>query len=206
MGNLSTPGHRPWLNTAYQRPIRTYICPSDPSLPPGGMGTIQVATWIDSMALTSYAANAQVFGQVDTSTGTLLNWQGQGRLPNTIPDGLSNTIMFGERYGLCGYYMNVPTNGLGGTAWDWWGFDSDQPAFAISFAPYAIGPTSKFQHRPSTMDPLQCDVFLASTPHTSGMQVCLADGSVRTISAQITPDTWWAACTPYGGEKLGPDW
>jgi hypothetical protein len=51
----------------------------------------------------------------------------------------------------------------------------------------------------------QCDRRLASTPHNV-MQVALADGSVRTLSASITPQTWAAALTPAGGEVLANDW
>jgi prepilin-type processing-associated H-X9-DG protein len=47
---------------------------------------------------------------------------------------------------------------------------------------------------------------LTSTPHSAGMMVCLADGSVRLVSPGISGATWWAACTPRGGEVLGADW
>jgi hypothetical protein len=38
------------------------------------------------------------------------------------------------------------------------------------------------------------------------MIVALADGSVRTIHPGISPETFWAAVTPAGGEVLGADW
>jgi hypothetical protein len=38
------------------------------------------------------------------------------------------------------------------------------------------------------------------------MQVGLADGSVRTLSQGMSAATWWAGCTPSGGEVLGSDW
>jgi hypothetical protein len=38
------------------------------------------------------------------------------------------------------------------------------------------------------------------------MQVALADGSVRTLSAGMAPATWAAALTPNGGEILTNDW
>jgi hypothetical protein len=35
------------------------------------------------------------------------------------------------------------------------------------------------------------------------MQVALADGSVRQLQKRTT--TWWALCTPNGGETPGGD-
>jgi hypothetical protein len=38
------------------------------------------------------------------------------------------------------------------------------------------------------------------------MVITLADASVRTLAAGMSGQTWWAACTPAGGESLGADW
>jgi hypothetical protein len=51
-----------------------------------------------------------------------------------------------------------------------------------------------------------CDPTRASTGHTAVILAGLVDGSVRTISAGLSPTTWWWACTPAGGEVLGSDW
>jgi prepilin-type processing-associated H-X9-DG protein len=51
-----------------------------------------------------------------------------------------------------------------------------------------------------------CSYKFPSTPHPGGMQVGMADGSVRNVAPSITPATWWAACTPAAGDLLGPDW
>jgi hypothetical protein len=26
------------------------------------------------------------------------------------------------------------------------------------------------------------------------------------VNSEVSPDTWWAACTPRGGDMLGGDW
>jgi len=77
------------------------------------------------------------------------------------------------------------------------------PALANQGAPNALFAQSKFQVRPPQGD---CDPTRAATSHTGGIQVGLADGSVRTLSPSISGDTWWAAVTPRGGEVLGADW
>lgn len=201
-GNNSSPSNRPWLNR--WTPISTYICPADYSIPTSGIGaSIVVAGWTDNPSLTSYAANAQVFAQVDASFNVGDRWTYRARLGSTIRDGTSNTIMFAERLGTCGYYQNntAYAAGSGGCVWNWWGDDSALP----DFARLAIGTASMFQVAPTPYE-TTCNPFLASTAHTGGIQVALCDGSVRSLIATMTPTTWWAACTARGGETLGSDW
>jgi type II secretory pathway pseudopilin PulG len=71
----------------------------------------------------------------------------------------------------------------------------------------SIGPDSKplFKPMPFEGPDSKCDPRLASTGHDA-LQVGMADGSVRGVSANISGLTWWAACTPSGGETLGSDW
>ncbi len=51
-----------------------------------------------------------------------------------------------------------------------------------------------------------CDPTRAQSPRAGGILTLLADGSVRGVSSSISGTTWWAACTPAGGEVLGGDW
>jgi prepilin-type processing-associated H-X9-DG protein len=84
------------------------------------------------------------------------------------------------------------------------------PAFALVAwvglgAPGVIGPASKFQVQPSPYLG-NCDPTRTSTAHAGGIMVCLADGSVRSVAPGVSGATWWAACTPSGGEALPSDW
>jgi prepilin-type N-terminal cleavage/methylation domain-containing protein len=206
-GNNSSQGYRPWNNRWY--PIKTYICPSDPSIPATGLGAnIQLSSWTDSPSLCSYASNAQVFATVDINGNIISSslWEGSSRIPTSIPDGTSNTIFFAERYGTCGRYMNSGSYGAGsgGCVWNWWSTDSAAAAFA-AWGGNSIGPASKFQVQPLPYQ-TACNPLVTNTPHTGAMQVCLGDASVRSVSPNVSPGTWWAACTPAGGETLGSDW
>ena len=67
---------------------------------------------------------------------------------------------------------------------------------------YGIAPNT-IQVRPLSNP---CDPTLPSTRHIGGMNVTLADGSVRSVSATISFATWTALTTPAGGEVFGSDW
>ena len=138
----------------------------------------------------SYAANYQIFS-IYSEDG----WQGApAALPKSIPDGLSNTILFAERYYSCG--------SEGGSYWATGNYHV--PTMAM-FAYAVTGPESLFQMTPNPYE-TACDPALAQTPHPGGMSVALADGSVRTLSPSLSAATWWAACTPDGNDPLDPDW
>jgi hypothetical protein len=56
---------------------------------------------------------------------------------------------------------------------------------------------------PIPLSPSYCDPTVAQTPHSGGMLVGLADGSVRTLSSGMSTSAYWAAVTPLGGEVFG---
>lgn len=205
----------PGNNGVYSQPVKTFLCPSDPSAGADGVVTINGVAF----GASSYAPNARVIG--DRIAGSP---QGKARIPADIPDGLSNTILFAEKYARCTNTTLAPQFQDGGTAWansgapqfPWQpppmspprlGF---APAFAVRGfaavgAPNAIGEASIFQVQPTPFLG-NCDPTRASTAHTGGILVGLADGSVRTLAPTMSGETWWAAVTPEVGEVLGSDW
>jgi prepilin-type N-terminal cleavage/methylation domain-containing protein len=185
-------------NGVFTNAVTVLVCPSDPTTRAGQATDNQGQTW----GASSYAGNAQVFCVVDPTNGVLTDAQGTPSLVKSFPDGTSNTILLAEKYARC----TDATFTEGGA---FWAYDVMgptvqplHPAYAVSWTAGSIGPSSKFQVRPAAGN---CDPTRTSTAH-QGMNVGLVDGSVRVLAASISGTTWWAACTPAGGETLGSDW
>jgi prepilin-type N-terminal cleavage/methylation domain-containing protein len=212
----------PGNNNVYCQRVAVFLCPSDPSVE---TGVVTIEGY--SFAMSCYGGNALMSTQNDYSTYPPTTITPQGKITLTaITDGTSNTIHHGEKYARCSTTSSAipPPFRDGGTAWGYvtsplfpWqpapmilpgkafqpGFTI--PALALRGAPNAIGPGSKFQVQPTPFLG-NCDPTRASTAHPGGMVTGLVDGSVRTLSPSMNPNTWWAAITPSGGEVLGSDW
>ena len=189
----------------YYRPIKTYICPSDPSVSNGMSMTTNGGA--NGFAVSCYSANYLVFGN-PAGSWDYYCVQGKSYFPRSVPDGLSNTICFGEIYGSCSLSSNP---GSGGSAASLWA-DSTLPWRPImchntpaknvnpGYAPcylFQVQPTPYFG---------ACDPSRGQSSHTAGMNVALADGSVRFVSQGISASTWALACDPRDGLVLGSDW
>ncbi len=205
-------------NAVHKEVIKTYLCPSDPSL-----GNNQSP---DGWALCSYAANALAFSKAtcdksgDPMTcyvhGPLVT--GGKKLPASFPDGMSNTIFWTEKYGICSPNGN---GNDGGTQWAsrfepqtnaFIGYGVGKPDLAYGSnqpdeqaAVYGTG--GYFQVQPIPwLGSGGCKPGVASTGHTGGIVAALGDGSVRVCAKGMTPQTWWMAIVPDDGNPLPSDW
>jgi prepilin-type N-terminal cleavage/methylation domain-containing protein len=193
--------------SGWQNPtLKVYLNPLDPSryiesqIPPDS-----------GLAITSYAANAQVF---DGSPSI-----------HSVTDGLSNTIFVSEHYGwACGesfFFGFRYDHGAHGRRFG--EFPNPRPTFADGgpnvgrgiencrdFYPITTGnpPQSRslnkltFQHTPTVQ---KCDPRLLQSSSYRGLQVAMGDGSVRLISPKISEGAFWGQITPRGGEVIFAD-
>jgi prepilin-type N-terminal cleavage/methylation domain-containing protein len=209
----------PGNNKVYSQRLAIFLCPSDPSVGPDGVVAINGVPF----GASCYGANALVAGKADlTTTPFTVNSQGMARIPADFTDGTSNTLLHAEKYARCTNTTMAPQFQDGGTAWahsaalpfPWQPPPMSlptkpfQPGFCIpglanQGAPNALGPTSRFQVQPTQGS---CDPTRAATAHAGGIQVGLADGSVRTLAPSLSGTTWWAAVTPRDNDMLGSDW
>ena len=207
MGASAAGGFGAEFNPVSTTRVKFFVCPSDYTVE-----WLTDGNWAPG-GNASYAANFQVFGNsnlVDDHTG--LAPQGRARIPASFPDGTANTLLFAERYahGVDGNERN--------NVWDHWDrYNEDTPGFVMRGLVNTVGqldqldgPGSRFQVAPrDTPEPGGTNNYswrVAQTSHPGGMNVALADGSARTLSPSMSGETWWAACTPAGGELPGPDW
>ncbi len=173
------------------RSASLYRCPTDPSYDafPDNLET--------DPGTCSYAVNMIAFA-------------GDPNLRTSFPDGTSTTIALAERYAQCARRFNVTEN-LEGL---FFGPPDMTHMRRATFADRDLGdvlppaagqpaPVKTFQLTPR---PLDCDWTIAQAPHTGGLTVAMVDGSVRTVSPQVSAATFWAAVTPASGEALGADW
>ncbi len=166
----------------YYQVVKLFIAPGDPSmpsnyLPDGYRGGI------------SYAANYFVFGDEMGGYGIPKTLDGAASIPDSIPDGVANTVAFGERLTNCtGLYPRA------------WGRDEPQSPYS----PYVFTLQSLPGFDPNylrTCNPYGYDMF------SSGIiLVGLMDGSVRSVTRGISLQTWSSALLPDDRKPLGPDW
>jgi prepilin-type N-terminal cleavage/methylation domain-containing protein len=204
--NSLTRGNSPpgaYCGGEYFVPVKTFLCPSDPSVGPNGLSQT-TAGGANGFAASCYSANYLVFGNPNASSDYYCV-QGNAVIPTTIPDGLSNTIFFSEIYASCGN-SGSPAN----AAASLWA-DSTLPWRPImchntpskNVNP-GYAPCFMFQVQPNPFN--NCDASRGQTSHTNVMNVGLGDGSIRSVSSGISIATWATACDPRDGNVLGSDW
>jgi prepilin-type N-terminal cleavage/methylation domain-containing protein len=214
----SPDGYNPlWaVGTTAKAEIKGFACPSDSSMPAGGT----------ALGLTSYLCNPLVLGYslfqgpssyfpngyYECSFGV------NPSIPATIPDGTSNTIMWGEGIALC---QNNPYNFATANYWCWdntaagyyFGFGSPYTGVPSYFPQAPTGSQEVFINYPYTyfqtgVNQNTCVTFGAgyASGHTASVTVGMADGSARNVTTGVSQATFGLALIPNDGSPLPADW
>jgi prepilin-type N-terminal cleavage/methylation domain-containing protein/prepilin-type processing-associated H-X9-DG protein len=218
-----------WNNSSYTIIVKSWICPSDPSVTQPGFCP-QNPGGPPYPAATSYSLNALALGPTQTLSppGTVpplaqlangvnnvpiyVPWAGANNyyanIPSSFPDGLSNTIFGVDKYTFCNMTGAAAFNGsncdnptCGGQNWS----DPELDYFTPTFGWYKVGPAAQmFQVTPNPN--FGCDPMRPSSPHIGGINVVMGDGSVRMVSQGTSVNTWFIALVPNDGAPMGADW
>jgi prepilin-type N-terminal cleavage/methylation domain-containing protein/prepilin-type processing-associated H-X9-DG protein len=186
-----------------------FLCPSDPNSA-AGRGVKDGVGGPTNWGTSSYVGNYNTFGNpfaANSATGFGTNDGFRVQGSNTIqgfPDGSSNTVLFGERYTNCADAGGNVYTSLWADSSERWrpamGFDNIQRSALVT----GYSATPMFQVRPDWRS--GCDPVRTQTAHPNGMNVALADGSVRPVSGSVSLATWQNACNPADGQVLGSEW
>jgi len=186
--------------------VKTFQCPSDPSMS-NGFSAYQINAWAGS----SYGFNTLVVGTtpvVENTGWTSVNSQ---YTVATIPDGTSNTVLAGEKYAACNGGGNLwawPGGGIQGWSGNDWGPTIVNPPAGVLTSPITHN-SGNWNQPPltgvSNWNSGNCDRYRPTSMH-SVCNCLLADGSVRGVSRAVSQATWLMAVTPNDGAVLGSDW
>ncbi len=184
--------------------VRTLICPSDITGDPSGVdklslipGKMPESTW----GANCYAANYLLFGMVKDA-----------KLPESVPDGLSRTIIFTEKAPIC---ADAASGRQGGNLWAVPAFFPSDPqarfnyASSIGYDPADANPTKPYSVRLFQIEPArgQCDPTLAQSPHDGGINVAMGDGSALHCQVRVAQNVVRVTdALPYRGDQFSKGW
>src|SRR5262245_26723648 len=168
--------HGIWVDGIHQATFKVLRCPADP--------TSQAGLVYNHWGSTNYLANFNAWS-LKESVGL---WSNPVRFAN-FEDGTSNTVLFGEGYADCDRIGRIALY-----AWFYHNFGLDW---------YQQRNTLMFQNSP---EPRLCDNWRCQSGHNGGINVALADGSVRYVASGISQSAWTAVLIPYDGRNGGNDW
>ena len=178
-GCLDSIGHGIWMDGAHNAAYKILHCPADPTRT-NDAGTVYGGYW----GATNYLANYNAW----VSNRNIGLW-GQAVSFANFTDGTSNTVLFGEGFQDCDRVGRIALY-----SWFYHNFGLDW---------YQQPNTLMFQTNPQAS---ACDNWRTQSGHPMGVQVGLADGSVRVVRSGISQATWDSVLLPRDGVPPGNDW
>ena len=197
--------------------IPVFLSSLDPSQTNGGQEAQNFMANVRVFTNTGWACGARLYSDptytnaVQCSPGGYSNHPyGSSAALGRIPDGESNTIAFATGYMNCGpdsilavgagqrfYYVSAA-----GQYGSFFGMPVPRAGATSTMPPPPTQPVFQVLPAMDWCGSTEVPQALLST----GISVGLLDGSVRMVSASISPSTWYAAMQPNDGRPLEPEW
>jgi prepilin-type processing-associated H-X9-DG protein len=189
-------------------PVALYFCPTRRRPVALSGGSWQVFPY--PRAMTDYAGNGGAgrneggpwFGFGEDGVVVRQSLDGKNsviRRPAHITDGLSNTIMVGEKLLNANYIFETEPNDNDGYTTGW---DDD----IVRWGGPEIGPPIQDFNGPDwTTDNLWPNNFRFGSAHTTGAQFVFCDGSVRLIHYNVNPLTFSHLCCRNDAVPVNPE-
>ncbi|WP_435021350.1 DUF1559 domain-containing protein [Tundrisphaera sp. TA3] len=211
-------------STAVGTMVATYICPSDPNPatvvndPATTHYSRQNAMRSNYLVCTANSSESQCPGTggavpAAISRGTFYN-DISTRLAD-ISDGTSNTLLLGESINGLGKYRGTgQTVSDGGYGYGpYWGSGCHTSTHGMIYPPtngsvLMMLPNGKTGVQYPTFPPeqkIRPYAYNFSSKHPGGVNMAMADGSVRFFKDSINVYTWWSLATIGGGEVISSD-
>ena len=186
------------------QPFSVLMCPSDPSGPAygGGGGLRSGGNGFQG----NYVVCTGITEAENTDTGGLF-YHNSSRGVRDCTDGTSNTLMASEV--MIRGQQNTGGWGEGGGYWG--GGEGGGYGFCTQYPPNSTVADQVYQCKSTTWPNAPCtsmgtyatQMNLARSYHTGGVQVLMADGSIRFVTSNINNLTWQALGTRATGEVVG---
>jgi hypothetical protein len=163
----------------------------------------------DGAGVQSFAANLRAFSDIGLKTAfdgdmppLAAIEPGEARLPESFPDGTSNTMAFTTKFAKCGNggsrYAAAPDSKFAA-------FFGQNAAHAPADDWRVWGDRVTFQVQPSESE-CRPTPLIGQSYSAAGIDVCLFDGSVRRVNPRISPRIWNLVIQPNDGVVLQEDW
>ncbi|HVK09201.1 MAG TPA: DUF1559 domain-containing protein [Gemmataceae bacterium] len=195
--------------------VKTMVCPSNQ---PGQALNVPVpgSTHAGLYFITSYYGNAgtRSYPRYNTSRPSLWTYQGDGMFYRNrrfgfsdVPDGTTNTLLFGERHFWDPVFDASPVVGDRIADWGWVWFGGEADVHLGTSVPINFRLSANFDSLPGgtqqTMFEDRINAF--GSGHPGGANFALADGSVRFIRESISPVTFLYLGTRADGQVIPGD-
>ncbi|HZY88225.1 MAG TPA: DUF1559 domain-containing protein [Gemmataceae bacterium] len=215
-GNLFTQYTRDVPNPGYlgavNVPLKNFSCPSDPTQSNGlANGGSKAGQW----GLSCYSYNLVLFGGSFSAVNSIVGRSASPYKIGNIPDGSSNTVGLGEQTG--GYPGSYSSGNAynASEAYNTWAWPATPLTTGGTYGPYSPDPAylpggalagANYPLPQCGVSPNDADPARFQSCHTGVLNVCLMDGSVRTVGAGVSQYNWNLALNPADGQVFDSSW